>query len=141
MRKLLIFVILALVLVSSLVGACIASDGVKTAVVNILVGIFGPVWVFISIRWSNLASTVGASGTYFLFYTCIIVIFGGLLFVALNRAKNAGKLPLTKKAVASTPKPTPYQDQLSTPELYTPAPGKAATSEPPTPKVEEVTAE
>jgi len=101
MRKLLVFVILALVLVSSLVGACIASDGVKTTVVNILVGIFGPVWIFISTGWSNLALTVGGSGAYFLLYTCVVAIFFIALFVTLSKAKSSGKLSLSKKTSTS----------------------------------------
>ena len=143
MRKLLVIVILALILVSSLVGACLASDGVKTIVVNLLLSIFGPIWIFISTGWSNFALTVGGSGAYFLLYTCVMGLFFIGLFVVLSRAKSAGKLSLSKKTAAKAADQTLYQNQLSTPELYTQAPGKAATKEPSktVETVEEVVAE
>ena len=131
MRKLVWFVIILLLIVASISVACAYSPGIKNMVVTGLTGVGGAVWVSLSTGWSNIATTVGASGTYFLLYTCAALLFGGILFVVLNRAKKAGKIPLIKKIPSVTPTTAVYQDQLSTPELYTQAPGQAAPAEPP----------
>ena len=98
MRKLVWFVIILLLIVAGISVACAYSPGIKNTVVNGLTGVGGIVWVSLSTGWSNLATTVGASGTYFLLYTCVALLFGGILFVVLNRAKKAGKIPLMKKS-------------------------------------------
>jgi len=134
--KKLLFLIIVLLIVATVAGLCAAYPDVKSFVVGGLTGIGGVVWVSVSTGWSDLATTVGASGTYFLIYTCVTLLFGGILFVMLNRAKAAGKIPLIKKIPSVTPTTAAYQDQLSNPEPYTP------TSNPkPEPKTEEVVAE
>jgi len=129
MRKLLVVIILALILVSSLIGACLASDGVKTIVVNILLAVFGPVWIFISNGWSNLALTVGGSGAYFLLYTCVVGLFFIGLFLLLTRSRIAGKLPGTKKP--ETVSEAGYQTAPPTQPL--PIPKKSASTVEPQP--------
>ena len=97
MSKKLWFVIILLLIVAGVSAACAYSPDVKSTVAGGLQGIGGSIWVSLSTGWSNLATAVGASGTYFLLYTCAALLFGGILFVVLNRARNAGKIPLMNK--------------------------------------------
>ena len=134
-KKLLVLII-ALVVVIGIAFGALLNEGFKVGLSSFLKGTGGAVWAYLSNGWINLATIVGASGTTFLIYTCGILLAGGILFVVLNRAKNAGKIPLIKKIPSVTPPTAAYQDQLSNPEPYTP------TSNPkPEPKTEEVVAE
>ena len=101
--KKLLFLIIVLLIVATVAGLCAAYPDVKSFVVGGLTGIGGVVWVSVSTGWSDLATTVGASGTYFLIYTCVTLLFGGILFVMLNRAKAAGKIPFAKKPTIAIP--------------------------------------
>jgi hypothetical protein len=102
MRKLVWFIIFVLLIVSGVSAACAYSEGVKETVVGGLAGVGGIVWVSISGAWSKFV-TVIATPTNMVIYTCSLIVVGGVLFIFLNKAKQSGKLPLTKKAAAEIP--------------------------------------
>jgi len=95
--KKLLFVILLLAVVALIAGLCAWNEGIKSMVVGGLQGLGGAIWVSASNGWGNFVSIV-ATPVNLIVYTCIILVFGGLSFVLLNRAKKAGKIPLMKKS-------------------------------------------
>lgn len=97
MRKLAWFVIIVFATVLAVAIGCAADDSFKASVIAVLTGISGPIYVTASTGWSNFATVIGTSGTYFLIYTIGILITGGIVFVALTHIKDSGKLPSLRK--------------------------------------------
>jgi hypothetical protein len=120
---------LFLILLGLLGIACYAAydAGFKTTLINGLTSVGGTVWITLSGAWSDFALLVGSSGTYFLIFTIVMIIVGWQFFGRIfSLVRN--KIPLGKKKAVTTPTPV-YQDQLSTPQLYT-QPPKAQEEKP-----------
>lgn len=96
MRKLAWFVLIAIAVTFGISVACALNDPFKFWVSKSLTGLGGAIWINLSTAWSNLATAIGASGTYFLVYTLGTLLFGGVLLVLLTRVKNSGKLSIRK---------------------------------------------
>jgi len=134
MRKLAWFVLIAIAVTFGISVACALNDPFKFWVSKSLTGLGGAIWINLSTAWSNLAVTIGASGTYFLVYTLGTLLFGGILLVMLTRVKNSGKLPsLHKKTMSETPSGFDSGMRSSTPVGATTRP---AANPAPLPEVE-----
>lgn len=96
MRKLAWFVLIIFTSIFAIAVVCaIDPNNTGKMVSNFLKGLGGTIWITLSNSWINLGKTAGSTGTYFLIYTIGVLMLGGIMWIALTKAKK--KLPSIKK--------------------------------------------